>query len=181
MVRNDKGGKGAKSLARKGYTNNAKGDFLQISTCEEEQYACVTNMYGNGMCEVYTNDNVKLICHIRSKFRGRQKRNNMVVKFTIVLVGLRDYENPPKNCDLLCIYDDNQIEQLTNNPNINIQNVLKIRATNLLNNVKDNNENDDVIFTNDVDNNDEEYVSNNKSVLETFTIDNSETINIDDI
>lgn len=185
MVRNDKGGKGAKSLARKAYTNNAKSDFLQISTCEEEQYACVTNMYGNGMCEVYTNDNVKLICHIRSKFRGRQKRNNMVVKYSIVLVGLRDYENPPKNCDLLCIYDDNQIEQLINNPNISIQNVLKIRATatNLLNNnVNDNNNDQDIIFTNDVDISDDEEIGNNsKSYLETFTIDNSETINIDDI
>lgn len=181
MVRNDKGGKGARTLARKAYSSNAKSDFLQISTCEDEQYACVTNMYGNGMCEVYTNDNVKLICHIRSKFRGRQKRNNMVIKFIIVLVGLRDYENPPKNCDLLCIYDDNQIEQLTNNPNINIQNVLKIRASNLLTNVKDNNENEDVIFTNDVDYIDEELVMNNKSEMESFTIDDTETINIDDI
>jgi translation initiation factor IF-1 len=179
MVRNDKGGKGAKSLARKAYTNNAKSDFLQISTCEDEQYACVTNMYGNGMCEVYTNDNVKLICHIRSKFRGRQKRNNMVVKYSIVLVGLRDYENPPKNCDLLCIYDDNQIEQLINNPNINIQTVLKIRTSNLLiNNVNDNTD-DNVIFTNDID--EEEEIVNNNSELEAFTIDNSETINIDEI
>jgi hypothetical protein len=107
----------------------------------------------------------------------------MVVKYSIVLIGLRDYENPPKNCDLLCIYDDNQIEQLTNNPNINIQNVLKIRATNLLiNNLNDNNKDHDVIFTNDIDMNDEEGISNNnKSDLETFTIDNSETINIDDI
>jgi len=179
MVRNDKGGKGAKSLARKAYTSNAKSDFLQLSTCDEEQYACVTNMYGNGMCEVYTNDNVKLICHIRSKFRGRQKRNNMVVKYCIVLVGLRDYENPPKNCDLLCIYDDNQIEQLINNPNINIQTVLKIRASNLLiNNVNDTKD-DDVIFTNDVE---EEVLPSieNKNV-ETFTVDNGDIIDIDDI
>jgi hypothetical protein len=98
---------------------------------------------------------------------------------------LRDYENPPKNCDLLCIYDDNQIEQLINNPNISIQNVLKIRATatNLLNNnVNDNNNDQDIIFTNDVDISDDEEIGNNsKSYLETFTIDNSETINIDDI
>jgi translation initiation factor IF-1 len=180
MVRNDKGGKGAKSLARKAYTSNNKADFLQISSCEEEQYACVTNMFGNGMCEVYTNDNVKLICHIRSKFRGRQKRNNMVVKYSIVMVGLRDYENPPKNCDLLCIYDDNQIEQLTNNPNINIQTVLKIRTTNLLTTKITDKTDDDVIFTNDIDEEDE-IISNNKSDLEAFTIDNGEAIDIDDI
>ena len=184
MVRNDKGGKGAKSLARKAYASNTRTDFLQISSCEEEQYACVTNMFGNGMCEVYTNDNVKLICHIRSKFRGRQKRNNMVVKYSIVLVGLRDYENPPKNCDLLCIYDDNQIEQLTNNPNINIQTVLKIRATNLLTTKLSDKPDDDVIFTNDIDDEEDVFVninSNNKTDIETFTIDNGEAIDIDDI
>lgn len=184
MVRNDKGGKGAKSLARKAYASNNRTDFLQISSCEEEQYACVTNMFGNGMCEVYTNDNVKLICHIRSKFRGRQKRNNMVVKYSIVLVGLRDYENPPKNCDLLCIYDDNQIEQLTNNPNINIQTVLKIRATNLLTTKLTDKPDDDVIFTNDIDDEEDVFVninSNNKTDIETFTIDNGEAIDIDDI
>ena len=185
MVKNDKGGKGAKSLARKAYSSNNKSDYLQISTCHEEQYACVTNIYGNGMCEVYTNDdNVKLICHIRSKFRGRQKRNNMVIKYSIVLVGLRDYENPPKNCDLLCIYDDNQIEQLTNNPNINIQTVLKIRASNLLisTNTTDNAD-DNLIFTNDIDEEDdkETIIKDNKKDVETFTVDNGDLIDIDDI
>jgi hypothetical protein len=96
------------------------------------------------------------------------------------MVGLRDYENPPKNCDLLCIYDDNQIEQLINNPNINIQTVLRIRTTNLLTTKITDKTDDDVIFTNDIDEEDD-IISNNKSDLEAFTIDNGEAIDIDDI
>jgi len=179
MVKNQKGGKGAKSLARKSQNSNSYADELQLASCEEEQYCCVTNMYGNGMCEVYTNENIKLICHIRNKFRGRQKRNNMVTKNSIVLVGLRDYENPPKNCDLLCIYDDNHVEQLKNIPQINIRNILQIRMNNQINAAKDEMQNDTniVLFTNDVE---EEIYENNNNLCE-FTLDRVDEINIDDI
>ena len=179
MVKNQKGGKGAKSLARKGQNNNSYTDELQTASCEYENYCCVTNMYGNGMCEVYTNENVKLICHIRNKFRGRQKRNNMVTKNSIVLVGLRDYENPPKNCDLLCIYDDNHVEQLKNIPQINIRNILQIRMNNQINTIKDETQDDNniVLFTNDI----EDEIYENKNDLLEFTLDRVDEINIDDI
>jgi len=179
MVRNEKGGKGAKSLARKVQsTNNHKG-LLQLSTCDEEQYACVTNMYGNGMCEVYTNNNVKLICHIRNKFRGRQKRNNLVTKFSLVLVGLRDYENPPKNCDLLCIYDDSDIEQLKNNPKINIVNILQTRLNNLFSTSAEANDDTEIQFTNDVE--EEIEISRQNNKINEFKLDIQTEINIEDI
>ncbi len=118
MVKNTNGGKGAKGLARKLSSSNEQ-HRLRLSVSPDEKYAFVKQMLGNGMCSVVTDDNITLICHIRSKFRGRSKRNNFVTKNAIVLVGLRDWENPPKNCDLLELYDDSDIRQLKKLPSIN--------------------------------------------------------------
>ena len=69
------------------------------------------------MCEIITNNNEKLIGHIRNKFRGRHKRHNLISSGSIVLIGLREWEKPIKNCDILTIYEDSHIKQLTNMPN----------------------------------------------------------------
>lgn len=119
MVKNTNGGKGAKGLARKLSSSN-DNHRLRVSDSHDEKYAFVKQMLGNGMCSVITNDNLSLICHIRSKFRGRSKRNNFVTKNSIVLVGIRDWENPSKNCDLLELYDDNDLIQLKKLPSINL-------------------------------------------------------------
>ena len=118
MVKNTNGGKGAKGLARKLSSND--NHRLRLSASDDEKYAFVKQMLGNGMCSVVTNDNLTLICHIRSKFRGRSKRNNFVTKNSILLVGIRDWENPHKNCDLLELYDDNDLIQLKKLPSINL-------------------------------------------------------------
>ena len=119
MVKNTNGGKGAKGLARKLSSSN-DNHRLRLSDSDDEKYAFVKQMLGNGMCSVITNDNINLICHIRSKFRGRSKRNNFVTKNSIVLVGIRDWENPYKNCDLLELYDDNDLLQLKKLPFIDL-------------------------------------------------------------
>jgi translation initiation factor IF-1 len=119
MVKNTNGGKGAKGLARKLSSSN-DNHRLRLSDSPHEKFAFVKQMLGNGMCSVITNDNLNLICHIRSKFRGRSKRNNLVTKNSIILVGLRDWENPHKNCDLLEIYDDNDLIQLKKIPSIDL-------------------------------------------------------------
>ena len=78
-------------------------------------------MLGNGMCRITTSDNSTLICHIRNKFRGRSKRGNLVTKDAIVLIGLREWENPNyKNCDLLELYDPNDIRELKKMPDVKI-------------------------------------------------------------
>ena len=131
MVKNTTGGGGAKGLARK-HQNQADTGRLRLPTDELEQFACITKMLGNGMCEVFTDDNVRLIGHIRNKFRGRQKRHNMLSTSTVVLVGLRDWEKEAKNCDLLTHYDDNQVEQLRMIPNINIRHALSMRVQKMI-------------------------------------------------
>ena len=128
MVKNLHGGTGTKSLARK-HQNKQKGDHIRLPDCEEEQFAYVEKMLGNGMCEVFTNDNIRLIGHIRNKFRGRQKRHNTITKGMILLIGLRTWESTLKNCDILTIYDDNDIKQIKNKPDINIDNLIKMQLT----------------------------------------------------
>ncbi len=176
MVRNTTGGTGTKSLARKHQTRS-DGRLITPSN-ELELIGCVTKMYGNGMCEVYTNDNTKLIGHIRNKFRGRQKRHNMISPSTIVMIGLRDWENPYKNCDIMEIYSDSQIEQLKQMPNLKIDNVIKLRLTNGgMFSVEDTN--DSISFADDK----EEVVINaiKEKKIDSFELNTGDAIDVDDI
>jgi hypothetical protein len=111
MVKNLKGGKGAKSMARKSVSGGPVG--FPIPTCEFEQLAVVTKMYGP-TCDVLFLDGSQLLCHIRKKFKGRRKSGNMIIVGSILLVGLRDWEpeTARKNCDLLFVYDNLQTASL---------------------------------------------------------------------
>ena len=128
MVKNTTGGTGTKSLARK-HQSESRNERLRIPECDLEQFACVTKMLGNGMCEIYTNDNVRLIGHIRNSFRGKNKRHNIISPQSIVMVGLHEWEKIPKNCNIMVIYDQNQIEQLKNIPNVKIDHVLNLQLS----------------------------------------------------
>lgn len=116
MVRNLKGGTGTKALARK-HQNSSNNGNIRLPSCNAEQFAFVSKMLGNGMFEAFINDDTKLIAHIPNKFRGRQKRQNTVSPSSIVLVGLREWETTPNKCDLLCIYDDNDLHTIYSLPN----------------------------------------------------------------
>jgi initiation factor 1A len=121
MVKNTTGGNKAKGKARKlndsGPRSNA---YLRTSTNEFELYAQVSKVLGNGMCHVVcVNDGVMRLCHIRGKFRGRGKSDNIVKNGTWLLVGLREWENGSsggskklQNCDLLEVYSEIEKEKL---------------------------------------------------------------------
>lgn len=174
MVKNTKGGKGAKGLARKtNNTNFSASEKLRISTDELEQYACVTKMFGNGMCEITLNNNQKLVCHIRGAFRGRQKHRNFITTNSIVLVGLREWEETRKNCDLLYIYDDNQIEQLKNIPQIDIKNILSMKTV-FGGSVS---EQSDIHFTNETEDELQEMLES----VNVFEFETDAEINLEDI
>ena len=103
MVKNTNGGSKHKSSARKHSTITASRD--PVPSSPYEKIATVDRMLGNGMCLIITHEPKPntLICHIRGKFRGKQKSQNIVSNKSIVLIGLRDWEPIPKNCDLLAI------------------------------------------------------------------------------
>ena len=117
MVKNTSGGNKAKGFARK---NFAKGsNSLRVSNDEAEIYAQVTKVLGGPMCHVITLDGVEMLCHIRGKFRGRGKRDNLISNGTWVLVGLREWEKEASkgkllNCDILEVYNDYDKDRLKN-------------------------------------------------------------------
>ena len=118
MVKNTTGGSGHKSQARKNVAPTGKAFTLQTRFAieAEEIYSQVSKVLGNGMCHVLCQDNKTRLCHIRGKFRGRGKRDNILINGTWILVGTRDYESVKvdkmANCDLLEIYSDLDKERL---------------------------------------------------------------------
>ena len=180
MVKNLKGGTGTKGLARKHQKTNNNG-HVRVPECDGEVFAYVSSMLGNGMCEIYLNSKDRLIGHIRNKFRGRQKRHNTIMRGMIVLVGLREWENPAKNCDILTIYEDNDIKQLKNNPNIKIQDALDLQLANTIGTSNAKYAGDDLIFDNNYED-DNEYQNNIKPKnAEEFVLNYKENIDLDDI
>jgi translation initiation factor IF-1 len=142
MVKNT-GGTKTKGMARKHLKpNGGGGGALRIPENELEQVVIVTKMLGNGMCEVYNNDNKRFIAHIRNKFKGRHRRSNDINVNTYILIGLRDWENPFKNCDVIFVYDHSQFNQLYSNPSIHMQNISARDTTNSFNTNNYKNDND---------------------------------------
>ena len=125
MVKNTKGGNKSKAIARKHITGAKEQRALRLSTDDLEKYGVVTRVLGNGMfyviTDIATDKQPQLLGHIRNKFRGRSKRDNTISLGSVVLVGLRDWEDPNyKECDLLEVYDQNEVRQMLKNPSINL-------------------------------------------------------------
>ena len=125
MVKNTTGGSKHKGMARK-LVNAPVSNKIRYSEDEDECYAKVSKMLGNGMCHVtllhkdVIHDNI--VCHIRGKFRSRNKKSNLVTVGATVLVGIRSWSSNLDACDLLYIYNDNQISSL-NLPSSLFQNI----------------------------------------------------------
>lgn len=122
MVRNVQGGSKSKSQGRKFSSNYVAKSAIRLSQDPLEQYACVIKVYGQGRCLIRTVDDAELQCVIRNKFRGRSKRNNVVGVSTVLLVGLREWEGPDnyKTCDVLEVYDAEDLNHLRSVPSTNV-------------------------------------------------------------
>lgn len=114
MVKNTKGGKGAKSMARKSSGGTSGAGTFPVPTSDMEHLAVVNRMFGPA-CEVILIDGSILFCHIRNKFKGRRKSSNLITVGSILLVGFREWEpdTARKNCDLLFVYDNLQASSLS--------------------------------------------------------------------
>jgi len=124
MVKNTHGGSGHKKFARKHFTG-VKSNKLRVSEDEGEIYAIVTKTLGNGMFHCHCIDGTIRLCHIRGKFTGKDKRDNMVEGGKWVLIGLRQWDVPSEKsssiskgkekmqqCDLLEVYNDMDKQRL---------------------------------------------------------------------
>jgi len=113
MVKNTHGGNKSKGMARKNMVDHSEKRKLRLASCDLEKYAVVTKMLGNGMFYTTTNEGDELLGRIRNKFKGRSRRGNDLTMGTMVLVGLREWEAPKfKECDLLEVYDANEMKQI---------------------------------------------------------------------
>lgn len=149
MVKNTQGGNKSKGLARKNMSSGHEKRVLRLPACSLEQIAVVTQLLGHGMFYVVTEEGVQLLGRIRNKFRGRSKRDNNLTKGIVVLVGLREWEAPNyKECDLLEVYDPNEIKQLRKIPTVNMRSLDK-HIESVGGAISENAETDDIEFSTD--------------------------------
>ena len=172
MVKNTTGGGKAKGFARKSFIpSNHK---LRLSESDDEKYAHITKMFGNGMCQVLCDDNKTRICIIRGKFQGKGKRTSILTLGSIALVGIRSWETDSNKCDLLEVYGQNEIDQLKHHPKVPCE-FLSINLLPLsVNDKKDSG----IEFSNIVDGVDDKPIMESS---EDFVMDDTEAIDIDDI
>ena len=168
MVKNA-GGCKTKGLARK-LVNAPVNNKLRLPEDECECFAKVLKMLGNGMCHVNLvyKDNLfqNVICHIRGKFRNRNKRSNMVSNGDTLLVGIRDWESNVDNCDLLFIY------------NIHLLNLISLPSILISHeSSKDDNSEHDISFDNNIHN----HINLNSTPNIINDNDNDNEINFNDI
>ena len=129
MVKNKKGGKGSKRIARK-HVMDITQRVIRYVKEEGEMYAVVSKHFG-GQCEVVTSDGETRLCIVRGKFKGRQRRDNNIGLGTWVMVGVRDWEvrgDGKTKCDLLYVYSDLDKEELKQNTGINFKEMEKINT-----------------------------------------------------
>jgi len=143
MVKNTTGGSGHKSQARK-LVSGRSSNIVRVSQEAGEKYAVVTKILGNGMCNVTTEDNSKLLCHIRGKFRGRNKKNSIITTNSIILVGIREWESIVKNCDLIEVYTSEDVQQLRSRAPQQIEKLEKLTSSTFKNMVDDS-----LVFSNE--------------------------------
>lgn len=116
MVKNT-GGCKAKGFARKHQTSHMHK--LRMSECEQEKYAVVRKLFGT-CCDVLCDDNIQRLAMIPGKFKGRNKRNNIISIGTVILIGTRDWASEIKGkldkCDVLEVYSAQEVDQLKQRP-----------------------------------------------------------------
>jgi len=130
MVKNTKGGNKSKGMARKHSAGAKEPHAVRLSENNLERYGVIVRVLGNCMfyvvTEIASDKQPHLLGHIRNKFRGRSKRDNTITLGSVVLVGLRDWEEPNyKECDLLEVYESNEVRQLMKNPSIDLSSLQK--------------------------------------------------------
>ena len=175
MVKNTVGGNKAKGFARK--NEKPQSNKLRLSECEDEKFAHIIKMFGNGMCQALCDDNVTRTCIIRGKFRGKGKRNSFVTPGSIVLVGTRQaWSSDFDKCDLLEVYSSNEIEQLKNHPKVPTSFLLFDPNSHSSQNfpIDDSFDFSNSNLHNDASLNHSDYATH-------FALDNIDLINIDDI
>lgn len=149
MVKNKTGGKNAKKGARKNIVVSMEPRKLRFANNDEEHYAIVKKMLGNGQMIVLCDDNKERLCTIRYKFSGRNKSSNFIANGGWCIVGLRSWETVKadklEKCDLLEIYTHPERTKMIQECKTNLDVLLKEE----LGSLHDNADNCDILFSNE--------------------------------
>jgi len=106
MVKNTKGGGGAKKQASK--HANVGDNREKVVAREGEEYGVVLEMKGGGECIVkLLNGEGEIKCKIGGKFRGRNKRSNYIEKGTKIIIGLRSWDRG--RGDVIYVYNEEEV------------------------------------------------------------------------
>jgi len=115
MPKNKTGGRNNRKRASK-HAQPLIRTNVRLAKDDAEMYAIVVKLCGNGRADVKCADGVTRLLEIRKKFRGRNKRDNMIAMGTMILVGERDWEvraaNKKEKVDLLYVYSAGQHDAL---------------------------------------------------------------------
>lgn len=192
MVKNTQGGSSHKKFGRK-FTTGAKNNKLRLSEDEGEIYSIVTKMLGNGMFHCLGIDEKQRLGHIRGKFSGRGKRDNMVDVGKWVLIGLREWDinssrgekDKLQKCDLLEVYSDSDKDRLKESVSEN-WNLLDANDLSRVNKTDFEEEDDSFQFVTEKDLEREKLIiemkeESSKKILFTSFENEEEEVNIDDI
>jgi initiation factor 1A len=121
MPKNKGGGSYHKRQASK-HSQPVVQKKLRLQHEDGEIYAKVIKLLGQGRAHVICIDGITRLLEIRKKFKGRNKRDNLIDVDTIVLVGKRDWEyrtgDKLEKVDLLYVYSLYQHLELIKNANI---------------------------------------------------------------
>ena len=116
MVKNTKGGKGAKSKARKNL-GERETKYSELIKTEDQEYAKILNVYGGGRCKV------RLFAESAAQEKellavscGRIKRYAKLKPEGLVLVSLRDFQEG--KCDILHAYNAKETQMLIDHGDI---------------------------------------------------------------
>ena len=113
MVKNTIGGKKGKMLSKKHHiTNNSS---FPVSTEEGMIYVCVVKIFGGGVFEVMDKNKDKYKAYLRGKMKGSNKRHNLVLMNSILLVGIRSDLSDKFSVDILFVYENHHIQTLSLN------------------------------------------------------------------
>jgi hypothetical protein len=142
------------------------------------------------MCHVLCTDGITRLCHIRGKFRGRGKKDNLVKNNTWLLVGLREWDSSKEtrtkmqDCDLLEVYNDEDKEELKNIEKGVNWNAFIINDQKMIKPSDSSTDIDDIIEFSDSKTDEYKQLIEEQFAKKTTTIimaDDEEEINIDDI
>lgn len=175
MVKNIQGGNKSKGFARKNLIK--KDTLLRVAQEDGEIYAQAIKIMGGKIVSVIDINGNQLTGHIRKKFSGRGKRDNLISPGTWLLVGLHTWEttktDKPPNCDILEVYSDSDKSRLKNTINsvnwsLFINNDNKI----LLGDNNNNNEDDcGIVFVDELTQEYEDIINKHKNTKQAKIID----------